>query len=315
MLKWQSPTIVASLVAMGLFVAGCETKPIDTKGVDAELEESMFLVGLTRDSSARSGIRPLAERPREIETVIKSETDLKDALDALRVGAKGERKNLRERLREILDENDGASDGLPSFRGLGGRYTLVLLAAAAGKLGAKDTFDPAQIVRSTVWGKITRYTYDPGQRSGRLRVRTRVELRVNNSLLAVETYVYKIKILEGGYEVIPHSGDRDDPFPDSLAFGEKMLKRVERKGFNVKLHVRKGDKIEIVDVIRNGVPVSSGSNLRKSHPEDCIDLMVKVPEDAQGRPDLSQIPTDTSQLRDLSYCLGRCEKPAIINTK
>ncbi len=291
-------------LAMTAIASGCAAPP-GPMGHD----QTTLMVGLTRDSDATVQNKT----PKEINGVIKSQTDLRNALDALRESPMLPAPKLKDLIRQIRLENNQALNGLKSFRGLGGAYTHALLSGAAGMIGPNDDYNPGQSSTVTLSGLITGYTYNPGNGSGTLDVETTAVTTVGGVEVERKHYVYEIDIHPNGYQVVDHSGNDNDPFPGTLVFDQAMLDRVKDKGFNKKLYVDRGGKIKIKSVtisVNNGPPnpVPPGDPLLRSHPDDCIDIMFYVP--AGG-----SIPTNYAQLQQHSYCLGRCRRPAIINTK
>ena len=295
-----------SLVALGMtaIVSGCAA-PLGTM----THPETTLMVGLSRDSDATVQNKT----PKEINGVIASQSNLRSSLEALRQSPSPPPAKLKDLIGKVRIENSQTPGGLKSFGGLGGGYTHALLSGAKGKVGLNGDFDLNQASTVTLSGLITGYTYNPGNNSGTLDVETTAVTTVGGVETKRRHYVYEIEIHPNGFEVFDHSGNDDDPFPGTLVFDQPMLDRIKDKGFNKKLYVDRGGKIKIESItisVNNGPPhsVPPGDPLLRSDPDDCIDIMFKVPPGGS-------VPTNYSQLQEHSYCLGRCRRPAIINTK
>jgi len=243
----------------------------------------------------------------DVNVVLKDSEKLKKALKKMRDNdKKSKSKSKLKDLIEQIREEDKAAKGLKSLRGLGGGYGLALLAGAEKKVGADGDFDPGTTSIVSLSGQITDYSYDPVEASGLLVVKTTSTVSDGSSTVSTD-YIWTVEIKQHGYNVIWHSGDRDDPFPGTLAFDAPMLDRIEQKGFNAKLYASGPGRIKIQSVIKDGQPVGPGDPLLKADPDSCIDMMFKVADNAN-------IPTTLQELGTHGYCLGRCKHPALINT-
>jgi hypothetical protein len=167
--------------------------------------------------------------------------------------------------------------------------------------------------RRKVSGKIGDYFFNDADKSGHLSVNTKVEYFDTAASYAsktpdrVQRYHWHIEVLPETYEVRPHSGKRDDPFPGTLAFAEPMLTNIEQRGLDHKLWATGTgiDVRQVYEVFSDG----SITLLADGHPyysetaASCIDMLFR------GYPPAIDLPAQPA------YCLGRCAQPEVVNTR
>lgn len=293
----------------------------DTKVVDPNHPDPMTHVNIILDSKEKllAELRPQSSNP--------GDTNVK----------------LRELIDDVREKNANASgggvndSGTKPFRGLGGGYYHTLLRAAQGKVKQSDgSYDEDFSVKASVelTGLITAYGFGPdgvhdGKEtgSGNLTVDTYQTVKHGSATVEVHNYLWEIEIKNKGYVIHPiqheNAPDPDtwtkedwknwDPFPGTLFFSVDMKKRIHEKGFNVKLHARGKNAIKIKSVWKDGFRIRNSNKdlkpLLKPDEDSCIDIFLVVAD----KNDPATIPTGT--LGEHSYCLGRCENPAIINSR
>jgi hypothetical protein len=179
--------LLTGLVALGMaaVTSGCARSFLT-------YDTTNLVVGLSRDSDATDPNIDPSKKPKEINSVIASQSDLHLALDALREAAGGPPARLSELLDKIREENNGAPNGLKSFRGLGGGYTQALMSGATKKKGPNGDYDPNIDVSVTLSGLITGYTFNPANNSGFLLVETTAVTTVNGVETESVDYVWNI---------------------------------------------------------------------------------------------------------------------------
>jgi hypothetical protein len=188
--------------------------------------------------------------------------------------------------------SQGDVRGLPSaFGGIAGSVVVPFLEAYAA-----DSLAP------TISGKIKDYVFDKADMSGHLAVETKVE----HPLGLVERFHWDIEVLPGTYQVIPHSGIYEDPFPNTVYFDDEKLKDIAARQLDHKLFAQ-GPGIRVRHVYRI-LPDDSIERLHNNHPyyastlDSCIDLMFA------GEPPAIKLPPQPG------FCLGRCAQPAVVNS-
>jgi hypothetical protein len=188
--------------------------------------------------------------------------------------------------------------GVPSaLGGIAGSVVIPFLEAYANNTAAPE-----------ISGRIKDYVFDQADLSGHLAVETRVEHPPSEThpLGLIERFHWDIEVLPGTYQVIPHSGDRDDPFPDTVAFDPAKLNDIERRRLDHKLFAQ-GPGIRVRHVYQI-LDDDSIQRLHNNHPyyastlDSCIDLMFA------GPPPAIRLPPQPG------YCLGRCAQPAVVNS-
>jgi hypothetical protein len=158
-------------------------------------------------------------------------------------------------------------------------------------------------VGPTISGKIKDYVFDENDLSGHLAVDTRVYFPWSG---IIDRFHWDIEVRPGTYQVIPHSGDPNNPFPNTVAFDPPKLADIAQRGLDHKLFAQ-GPGIRVRDVYKIG---DDGSIQRypDNHPyyastlDSCIDLMFA------GEPPAIYLPPQPG------YCLGRCAQPAVVNS-
>ena len=237
---------------------------------------------------------------------------------------------------DVKQKNGNAgNNGTEPFRGLGGAYYHSFLKAAKGKAGADQSYDAFATASIELQGRITEYEFSRfGADKGNGRLVVETVHTVSHEVGQVEQRRFKwvIRIKQQGYHIHSHTGNPSDPFPGTLYFDSAMLQRIATKGYNVKLHADGNgfivEEIWVGDSM-GGVP----QELNSMHPEwqqfkalknpsnfDCIDIFLALPDNnSDGLPDdLDDIPTNHDDLIDdfyYAYCLGRCQNPAIVNSR
>jgi hypothetical protein len=158
-------------------------------------------------------------------------------------------------------------------------------------------------VGPTISGKIKDYVYDEDDLSGHLAVDTRVYLpwsRITNR------FHWDIEVRPGTYQVIPHSGDPNNPFPNTVTFDPAKLPEIAKRGLDHKLFAQgPGIRVRHVYKIRNDGSIQRYPNnhvFYASTVDSCIDLMFA------GEPPAIYLPPQRG------YCLGRCAQPAVVNS-
>lgn len=153
-----------------------------------------------------------------------------------------------------------------------------------------------------VRGKIRQYYFNDEEKGGYLEVDTIVETLQGGVVTETDTYFWAIAVRPPTYQVIDHSGDRDDPFPGTLPLMEPKLTEIEMRKLDQKLWA-KGPGIVIIAVERNGVLLPTTNYLYTSTAASCIDMMF------WGYPPRSELP-----IKQEAFCLGRCQHPMVVNT-
>jgi hypothetical protein len=158
-------------------------------------------------------------------------------------------------------------------------------------------------VGPTISGKIKDYVFNEDDLSGHLAVDTRVYFPWSG---IIDRFHWDIEVRPGTYQVIPHSGNPNNPFPNTVAFDKKKLKDIDARGLDHKLFAQgPGIRVRHVYKIRDDGSIKRLSN---NHPyyastlDSCIDLMFA------GKPPAIRLPPQ------IGYCLGRCAQPAVVNT-
>jgi hypothetical protein len=232
-----------------------------------------------------------------------------------------DRERLREAVIELVDTDnqgqisewvavvrsrDGNAADVPlNLRGLAGFSAVQLLESYVATFSGLDA-------QRRVSGKIVDYIFDDAEKAGHLAVNTKIEYFDTSESYAsevpddVKRYHWDIEVTKGTYLVVPHSGDRNDPFPGTLALVEPTLTNIETRELDHKLWA-KGTGI----VVRHVYEVFSDGSIARlpdTHPfymsteASCIDMMFK------GYPPAIRLPVQRF------YCLGRCDHPEVVNT-
>ena len=213
--------------------------------------------------------------------------------------AEGKPSLLDERTLRAFEEGRVPQADIPdALKGIGGFTALGLLRAAIGE-------------RQVITGKIRDYVYDKAERSGHLAVDTWVKIyRTPRSFItdapdATLRYHWDIEV-EGIYVEQEHTGDDLNPFPGPVEFTDEAKREIKARGLKYKLFAQ-GEKI----VVRHVYQVfEDGTILRldDEHPfyeqtkESCIDILF------DREPPAIDLPPQRG------YCLGRCDKPQVVNT-
>jgi hypothetical protein len=166
-----------------------------------------------------------------------------------------------------------------------------------------EAYAAGAMVGPTISGKIKDYVFDEKDLSGHLAVDTRVYLPWKNTS---DRFHWDIEVRPGTYQVIEHSGDPNDPFPNTVAFDQFKLDDIADRGLDHKLFAQ-GPGIRVRHVYKI-LDDGSIQRLPNNHPyyastlDSCIDLMFA------GKPPAIYLPPQRS------YCLGRCAQPAVVNS-
>lgn len=237
--------------------------------------------------------------------------------------------NLKLLITRMRNSNNNPAKQAPGFTGIGGAlgHTVLDIAEEALKPANGHYDQSGKRVVVSMEGKITHYKFtpnaaDPTKGSGELTVITAVTSRVipngaGNPPPKTVGYKWEIEVLTDGFEVVGYdSSDPADPFPGTMTFSESMVNRIESLGFQFKLWA-KGEKIQVNNIERDmnfdwdspvWAPLPNAGPFKRLYESDsdsCIDMMFVEypPEDFD---DLNGPPW---------YCLGRCEHPAIVNSR
>jgi hypothetical protein len=202
-------------------------------------------------------------------------------------------KDLLARLRQGVPYQ-GDVRGVPSaLGGIAGFAVISFLEAYA----AESRVGP------TISGKIKDYVFDEDDLSGHLAVDTKVYLPWSQ---ITNRFHWDIEVRPGTYQVIPHSGDGRNPFPNTVAFDPPKLADIAQRRLDHKLFAQgPGIRVRHVYKIRNDGSVQRYPNnyvYYASTLDSCIDLMFA------GEPPAIYLPVQKY------YCLGRCAQPAVVNT-
>ncbi|MDH3667697.1 MAG: hypothetical protein OEN23_12275 [Paracoccaceae bacterium] len=230
--------------------------------------------------------------------------------------------SLGHRIQHIRTANLDSAESVPGLTGLGGVLGHAFLDLTEQGLQGNNFNGQARVVVS-MSGQILDYEYDSSDGSGLIEAVTYISRSVVTPGLGVPparvtAYKYKVEVDPGGFTVVPHSNNRDDPFPGTLAFSPEMLDRVESLGFMYKLWAN-GTAIGVTDVWRDdnfqwGSPANftlldpsdpEYARLYQTDADSCIDMMF-----------VDQPPATYADLQGPPfYCLGRCADPLLINTR
>jgi hypothetical protein len=158
-------------------------------------------------------------------------------------------------------------------------------------------------VGPTISGKIKDYVFDEDDLSGHLAVDTRVYFPWSG---IIDRFHWDIEVRPGTYQVIPHSGDPKNPFPNTVAFDQSKLDDIAQRGLDHKLFAQgPGIRVRHVYKIRDDGSIQRYPNNHvyyASTVDSCIDLMFA------GKPPAIYLPPQPG------YCLGRCAHPAVVNS-
>ncbi len=228
---------------------------------------------------------------------------------------------LGDRVQAIRQANLDPSKRVPGLTGLGGILGHAFLDLAEQGLQKDRNFDGGARVIVSLSGQILEYEFDESDGSGLIEAVTYITRSVVTPGLGVPpsrtvAYKYRVEVDPKGFTVVPHSGNRNDPFPGTIGFSPETLHRIESLGFRHKLWA-KGTAIRVTDVwlddtfswgsAPNFVRLSETdpryARLYQTDSESCIDMMfVRKP------------PAMLGGMGPPFYCLGRCGSPLLINT-
>lgn len=238
-----------------------------------------------------------------IQRLVEDPEELRKAVVEL-VGT-DDRGQISEWVSAVRSRAGNAEGVHANLTGLAGFSAVQLLEAYLASFTELDA-------QRKVSGKIVDYIFDDAEKAGHLAVNTKVEYFDTSESYAsqvpdrVKRYHWDIEVTDGTYQVIPHSGNRNDPFPGTLALVEPTLTAVEDRGLDHKLWA-KGTGI----VVRHVYEVFSDGSITRlpdTHPfypstaASCIDMMFA------GPPPAIYLPPQPA------YCLGRCDHPEVVNT-
>jgi hypothetical protein len=234
-----------------------------------------------------------------ISDVLENRERALDTLNDVLLGEESVRRFNDDELAALLEQAQSdettaeelraALDGRDALNGVAGFPVLQFLHAYV-------TGEP-QLVR----GKIRKYYFNDDEKGGYLEVDTEVDTVQGGSVVGTDKYFWAIAVRPGTYEVVEHSGDRDNPFPGTIDFEEPKLTDIEQRKLDAKLWAE-GTGIVVIAVKKNGVLLDTDGPLYESTDASCIDMMF------WGYPPRSELP------RQRSYCLGRCAHPLVVNT-
>lgn len=215
---------------------------------------------------------------------------------------------------DVIESQDGDAADVPSnLTGIAALPSVQLLHAYLASLEGVD-------FNIRVRGRIDDYIYDAAKQAGHLAVNVKYEIFSTAASYTsgipdhVKEYHWDVEVTDGTYEVVPHSGDPNNPFPNTLA--NLPLDRIAGDPTAVpplpplvnKLWA-KGKGIVVRHVYEVFSPTSI-VRLPDKHPyyvstdESCIDMMWAGPVPA----------IKTEPFGPPAYCLGRCAHPEIVNT-
>jgi hypothetical protein len=204
------------------------------------------------------------------------------------------------------------------LRGLGGIFGHAMVKAAQAK-APFGTYDQNILVTIDSRGHIDGYFFDHQTEAGYLNVTTEVTLGLPNGSIDVDRFRYEVTIGNNTFQVLQkNTSNPNDVFPGS----DIPISAAMAAGFNYKLWAE-GAQIRVarlwVDNNDNGIfepneRVTTGNHgdwrdgyrhLLKPDDDACIDMM------------FAHYPPETLPIGAAPpfYCLGRCDKPPLINTK
>jgi len=229
--------------------------------------------------------------------------------------------SLHDLITHIRNTNQRESGQVPGLTGLGGVYGHAFLDLAERAL-RNGEFDTTQQIVVSVFGQITHYEFHKNPKNamkgnGKLEVITYItwaQVPSGSALSTLQTdaYRWKLRVVDDGFHIVPHSGNATDPFPNTMDFTPEMLARVKVRGYKYKLWAKgKVIKIDLVELKKGTSP--SWVTLSETDPmykslyaeidENCIDMMF-----------VHEPPMTLGGLKPPLYCLGRCKSPLIVNT-
>ncbi|GLS33032.1 hypothetical protein SAMN04488498_1665 [Mesorhizobium albiziae] len=252
------------------------------------------------------------------QEALDDETKLREVLRSMRDDL-NEVDSLGEMIRRIEEGGgqnpDNVSRGL---RGLGGIFGHSIVTAAKAKAPAGQ-FDPKLKVTIDSRGHIDGYFFDHQDKGGYLNVTTEVTIGLPNGTVDVDRSRYEVEIGDHVFNVIlKDTTNSAHVFPGS----DIQVSAAMAANFNYKLWA-KGNQITVVrlwlDHDDDGVfepnervTTSNHGDWRDSYRhilladvDSCIDMMF-VHHPPETLPPGAAPPF---------YCLGRCEKPPLINTR
>lgn len=278
----------------------------------------------------------LTIKGEDINTLLATEGNLINGIDGFAQHAGNHNKNIRKLIAQMRASNQNSAKKAPGFTGINGALAHeVLTIIEEEALLPSGMYDGRKKVVVSMEGKVIDYGFKgsvgiPGD--GKLTVIAAVTYKVipsqGGSTPKTDGYKWEIKVNNNGFEVHNNCqtsgacGPNDQPFPGTMEFSQTMINRVQTLGFQHKLWA-KGTDIEVVNVWRKKnfqwtdagdssywggrLPDASAiwGRLYKIDQDSCIDMMFVDPPpkkytDLQGPP---------------FYCLGRCEQPAIVNSR
>lgn len=302
-----------TLAVLTLWLSACAVPRVKTMSTPADLPNITTMRLLFMGDNATEWPEPL-----EAHAALMDEDDLHKTLGLI-AGDVSKSRKLGDLLTHIRTANQSEGGKVPGLTGLGGVYGHAFLDLAEKAL-SNGVFNKIQQVIVSVFGQITHYEFhknpkNPMRGNGTLEVVTYITSDIvpagfGISVLHTEAYRWKVRVVNDGFHIVPHSGNTNDPFPNTLPFTPDMLARVQMRGYKFKLWA-KGTVIKI-----DSIEKKQGANwmlLAKTDPkynklyaeidENCIDMMfVKEP------------PTSLGGMKPPLYCLGRCKSPLIVNT-
>ncbi len=300
---YNRQTTGAMIVAGLLTLAGCESEP--KMGQPSDTPSSMETTDYLNADKTMFNIDPTAR-------ILNDETLARSALNQMRGRAFSPTPGPQKFVELVeLVKLENLQRGLRSMSGLGGVGGRAFIAAAGRKANASGNFNSGSNVDVRMVGQITGFHFeqdphDSMKGSGWMNVTTQVSTVVDGVAGTPITWEWELEIKNKGFHKIPKNTGHPNYFgpPNKIVFTPAMKNEVDARGFTWKLWAENG-KIRIKSLKKDGVPVNPGDpdgHLLISQPSDCIDLM------SQNEPMTGGI----SQFG--AYCLGRCERPAIVNT-
>ena len=246
-------------------------------------------------------VRPI-ERDRDVRKRMKSPTERSKTISGLGGGASGKRSDRAKKIRENRGSRRFIGVGQASIRNF--------------MLAFEDLEDQILSEDVETRGKIFAYYYNKGASSKKSCMAVNMELKYTNNNRERKVFRYRMHVFFDAdvSERVKRDAPNYDPeniFPDFdlIKISEEMVKP---KNLKWKIYDSgKSVQITYVDIWNqidnrwDPVP-QTGALARRWYGVDrrnCIDMMFA-----------SKPPTHMGLLTSVSYCLGRCEWPPVINT-
>ncbi len=220
--------------------------------------------------------------------------------------------NLGQLIRQIRSANPAA------LKGIGGVGGEMFLDAAKAALRGNGQFNAQTNVQMIMSGQILDFSFDSITGNGHITSATYIDTVVAGGTVMPrrETFVWQVTVTKdasepnSGFSVRANEGG-NDPFPGTIQFPPEMIPGINAN-FPFKLWA-KGNSITVNNVWYRPNPNANFQyvddhhrykELRLSGPGNCIDMLFAA--------------TPPATLADLIappfYCLGRCDRPLLVNT-